>query len=439
MLRHRTYPSGGVGRIRVLALTAVIVVALSLVLTCSAVDIPVMQPKLENATVDPGTTSTWDQSFTYAVNCTFSDKVSITLEVYNLSLHDWTAIGDRTYNGTGEWQTLTWEDVKVCSGKCEGTSSYRFKYNGSILHTESGPTIAPTTPLPPTVQIFKDATVKPAYGHYNDSFTYSVFTQLNQTTKITLEVFDLSCYEWKEAGENQSYTEPGNWQLLSWANVTNVSAVDGAGVASYRFFFFDASKRRESVVFYGPELGLYPTPTTTVIYSGGGGGGGISRSKLREYVEQQLLEDKDLQGKLAVKLSPFITPEEKEVIMPQLYANVTPKSGFWNESFDYWVEVVHPNMAEIWLTLEVYCPGKGVTHIVPNKKISTYNESYLFSWDNVSGNDSNELKRALSDNFTIDWVEGANISKSNDSMTIHITKDEDSAELILDEEKEKAS
>jgi hypothetical protein len=227
--------------------------------------------------------------------------------------------------------------------------------------------------------------------------------------------------------------------LLSWANVTNVSAVDGAGVASYRFFFFDASKRRESVVFYGPELGLYPTPTTTVIYSGGGGGGGISRSKLREYVEQQLLEDKDLQGKLAVKLSPFITPEEKEVIMPQLYANVTPKSGFWNESFDYWVEVVHPNMAEIWLTLEVYCPGKGVTHIVPNKKISTYNESYLFSWDNVSGNDSNELKRALSDNFTIDWVEGANISKSNDSMTIHITKDEDSAELILDEEKEKAT
>ena len=108
-------------------------VALSLVLTCSAMDIPAMQPKLENASVYPQESGTWDQTFTYAVNCSLSDKVSITLEVYNLSLHDWTAIGDRAYNGTGEWQSLTWEDVKICFGTCEGTSSYRFNYNGSIL------------------------------------------------------------------------------------------------------------------------------------------------------------------------------------------------------------------------------------------------------------------------------------------------------------------
>jgi hypothetical protein len=402
-----------------------------------------MQPKLENATVDPGTSGKWDQSFTYAVNCIFSEGVSITLEIYNLSLHDWTAIGDRTYNGTGERQTLTWEDVKICSGKCEGTSSYRFNYNGSILLTESGPTIAPPTtpPLPPTVQIFKDATLKPAYGHYNDSFTYSVFAQLNQTRNITLEIFDISSYEWKEAGENQSYTETGNWQLLSWADVTNVSANDSAGVASYRFFFFDAGERRESVVFYGPELGLYPTPTPTVIYSGGGGGGGgLSRSKLLEYVEQKFLEDKDLQERLAVKLSPFIRSEEKEVLMPQLVdPDVTPDNGSWNKSYNYSVVVEHLNTADMWLTLDVYCPGKGVTRIVSNYTINNYNETYL-SWDNVSGNDSNEeLKRSLSDNFKIDWVEDANISKSNDSMTIHITKDEDSAEIIMDEKKEKAT
>jgi hypothetical protein len=257
-----------------------------------------------------------------------------------------------------------------------------------------------------------------------------------------MEIFDISSYEWKEAGENQSYTETGNWQLLSWADVTNVSAVDSAGVASYRFlFFFDAGERRESVVFYGPELDLYPTPTTTIIYSGGGGGGGIPRSKLLEYVEQQFLEDEDLQERLAVKLSPFITPEEKEVIMPRLVdPNVTPTSGFWNDRYNYSVVVVHPNKAEMWLTLDVYCPSKGVTRIVSNYTINNYNESYLFNWDNVSGNDSNEeLKRALRDNFTIDWVEDANISKSNDSRTIHITKDEDSAEVIMDEEEEKAT
>jgi hypothetical protein len=256
-----------------------------------------------------------------------------------------------------------------------------------------------------------------------------------------MEVFDISSYEWKEAGENQSYTETGEWQLLSWANVTNVSAVDSAGVASYRFLFFDASERRESEVFYGPELGLYPTPTPTptVIYSGGGGGGGISRSKLREYVEQQLLEDKDLQRKLAVKLG--LPAEDEEVIMPRLVdPNVTPTSGFWNKSYNYSAVVVHPNMAEMWLTLDVYCPSKGVTRIVSNYTINYYNETYLFSWGNVSGHDSKEeLKSALSDNFKIDWVEDENISKSNDNMTIHITKDEDSVKIIMDEKKEKAT
>jgi hypothetical protein len=100
----------------------------------------------------------------------------------------------------------------------------------------------------------------------------------------------------------------------------------------------------------------------------------------------------------------------------------------------------HADRAEMWLTLEVYCPGQKVTRIVSNQKISTYNETYLFNWNIVSGNDSNEeLKRALNDNFKIDWVEDANISKSNDSMTIHIIKGEQSAELIMDEEEEKAT
>jgi hypothetical protein len=328
------------GKIAVLALTAVIAVALSLVLTCSAVVIPVMQPKLENATVDPGTTSTWDQSFTYAVNCIFYDTVSITLEVYNLSLHDWTAIGDRAYTGIGEWQSLTWDDVKICSGKCDGTSSYRFKYNGTILLTESGPTIAPPTPvLPPTLEVFKNATVKPAYGHYNDSFTYSIFTQ--------------------------SYTETGNWQLLSWANVTNVSAVDSAGVASYRFFFFDAGERRESEVFYGPELGLYPTPAPTVIYSGGGGGGGISW--------RRLLEDEKLR-ELADELKPIITQWEEfktsqlndstngpqEFLGPELnsapvlsYPMVIPKKGTYRDLFVYKVNVTDDDGDDVVVTLHI--------------------------------------------------------------------------------------
>jgi hypothetical protein len=179
--------------------------------------------------------------------------------------------------------------------------------------------------------------------------------------------------------------------LLSWANVTNVSAVDGAGVASYRFLFFDVGERRESEVFYGPELVLYPTPTTTIIYSGGGGGGvGISPKEIVEDVKEQLLEDKDLQSKLAGKLRPLIVSGGGFAIKPpeRINATVTPENGSWLDRFDYWVEVEHPNRSEMLLTLEVYCPGKGETHITSSREIKTgdYSETNrtTVKWLNVS-------------------------------------------------------
>jgi hypothetical protein len=99
--------------------------------------------------------------------------------------------------------------------------------------------------------------------------------------------------------------------------------------------------------------------------------------------------------------------------------------------------VEHPDRADMWLTLEVYCPGQGVTHIVSNQKISTDIETYLFNWNIVSGNDSNEeLKKALSDNFKIEW-EDANISKSRGIINIYA--DNLSAEIVMDGKKEKAT
>jgi hypothetical protein len=337
--------------------------------------------------------------------------VSITLEVYNLSLHDWTAIGDRTYNGTGEWQSLTWEDVKICSGKCEGTSSYRFKYNGSILLTESGPTIAPPTPtlLPPTVQIFKDASVKPAYGHYNDSFTYSVFAQLNQTRNITLEVFDISSYEWQPVWA-EYYSDKSNWQLLSWANVTNVSAVDSAGVASYRFLFFDAGGRRESEVFYGPELDLYPTPTPTptVIYSGGGGGGGGGLTW------RKLLGDEKLMGELAEKLGGFNISGDGGVVAikpPKLInATVTSESGSWHQNYDYCAVAEHPDRADMWLTLEVHCPGQRENYTSSSQRVWLYDDANIakVEWRGVNVFNKEDVRANESPGYYIHYNDGYN-------------------------------
>ena len=66
-------------------------------------------------------------------------------------------------------------------------------------------------------------------------------------------------------------------------------------------------------------------------------------------------------------------------------------------------------------------------------------EKYLFSWDNVPGTDSEILLRFLRDDLDIGWAENAAIRKSDDGETIRIFKDENSAEIMIEEKKEKAT
>ncbi|MCK4734326.1 MAG: hypothetical protein KAT65_17865, partial [Methanophagales archaeon] len=55
------------------------------------------------------------------------------------------------------------------------------------------------------------------------------------------------------------------------------------------------------------------------------------------------------------------------------------------------------------------------------------------------GNDSERLLLFLLDDLDIDWAENAEIRKSDDGKIICIFKDENSAEIMIDEEKEKAT
>jgi putative CRISPR-associated protein (TIGR02619 family) len=66
-------------------------------------------------------------------------------------------------------------------------------------------------------------------------------------------------------------------------------------------------------------------------------------------------------------------------------------------------------------------------------------EKYLFSWDNLQGDDKGKLRRYLRDDFAIDWTENAKINKSPSGMTINISEDnENRAEIIWVDNKEKA-
>ena len=63
----------------------------------------------------------------------------------------------------------------------------------------------------------------------------------------------------------------------------------------------------------------------------------------------------------------------------------------------------------------------------------------LFSWGSVPGKDSERLLMSLRDDFNIGWVENAEILKSDDGKTIRIFKDENSAEIMIDEKMGKAT
>jgi hypothetical protein len=65
-------------------------------------------------------------------------------------------------------------------------------------------------------------------------------------------------------------------------------------------------------------------------------------------------------------------------------------------------------------------------------------KEYLFSWDNVPGNDSERILRFLRDDLGIGWVEDAEISKADGGKTISIIKDKNSAKIMISAKKKKA-
>lgn len=72
------------------------------------------------------------------------------------------------------------------------------------------------------------------------------------------------------------------------------------------------------------------------------------------------------------------------------------------------------------------------------KTTSFKNEKYLFGWDSVHGNDNNRLLSFLKEDFNINWVDNAEITKTYDNKTIRIFNEEKMVEITLDEDKKKA-
>ena len=81
--------------------------------------------------------------------------------------------------------------------------------------------------------------------------------------------------------------------------------------------------------------------------------------------------------------------------------------------------------------------SKGIDNIM--KCFDDFKHQYLFNWDNISRKDTKRLLRFLSDASDIDWTKNSQIHKSVGNGTIFITKNENSAKIMVNEEEEKAS
>lgn len=63
----------------------------------------------------------------------------------------------------------------------------------------------------------------------------------------------------------------------------------------------------------------------------------------------------------------------------------------------------------------------------------------MFSWDDVPGTDQERLTNYLRDEFGLDWAESADVYKSGDGKTINIVMGDNSAEIVMDENRKKAA
>ncbi|MCZ7399252.1 MAG: hypothetical protein O8C62_06150 [Candidatus Methanoperedens sp.] len=80
---------------------------------------------------------------------------------------------------------------------------------------------------------------------------------------------------------------------------------------------------------------------------------------------------------------------------------------------------------------------------IPDIKITSFSsiylhdnneDIYLFSWENVPGNESHGLLNYLKNDLQISWVENAQITKDEENKTIRVFTNENSIEIMLSNE-----
>lgn len=136
--------------------------------------------------------------------------------------------------------------------------------------------------------------------------------------------------------------------------------------------------------------------------------------------------------------------EDIDTLIDLISAHIYKFSNIFGKEYEELNNRVSNKLNQVKLTLKFENVDKGLQNNLGFGyqiiRFGTWNliknePKYLFSWDEVPGNDNKRLLEFLKQNFNIDWLEIAKVEKFEDGRTIKISAENDSLSLRLNNEK----
>jgi hypothetical protein len=210
---------------------------------------PTIEENYYNLEVTPkeGTnTDTFNYSVT--VNATVCDKIE--LQVRNHTSDKWDSKGTRAYRTPDKNETLTWQEIRLNSHELDRFNDTLYKFVGIANSSES------KGPFYPIDLRWRNHSVTPNVGFYNDSFAYSIELYSTREIEVKLRVYYPPEGKSEISGPTKKYTDRGNWEPLCWKD-TQPFKYEDEGIAAYIFEFYSKGTRiNETELYSGPIIGI---------------------------------------------------------------------------------------------------------------------------------------------------------------------------------------
>ena len=205
----------------------------------------------------------WNDTFNFSVNVNAEVKGEVELKV---RCKDWKSVGNWSYNNTPNPQTLSWEGVRVCEERYEGSTSYNFTFHCGDIQYSSPTYDGPEVFIPLNLSL-ENGTVEPEKGgYYNFTggyfrnttkplFDYSIEVTADKPTTLKLVLIDPDGDKHEIEEKKCEYTTPpGQLQKCSWKRIE--LPVIKIGMWKYTFRYYDTRYGWKEIkkTFEGPEM-----------------------------------------------------------------------------------------------------------------------------------------------------------------------------------------